>query len=154
MKIALIAVLLFIFFQDIKHKAVYWFLFPMVLLLGLFIRWEQIGIDFVYNLIFITFLMLALSAYLTLKNRKWINPLEGFFALGDVLFLVAISPFFAFQSYVLFFTTGCLFVLSVHLVLLLIKKTNREIPFAGYLAFYFTGTILVNLISPIPYFYF
>jgi len=116
-KIALIVVLLVIFFQDIKHKAVYWFLFPIVFIFGLFIQWETIGLDLLFNLLFITVLMSLLSLYLSIKNQRLINPLDGFFALGDVLFLIAITPFFFLHTFILFFTSGFLFVLGLHSVL-------------------------------------
>ncbi len=140
---SLIMFLLIIFFQDLKHKAVYWFLFPLVFILSLMITWnENTLVNFASNLLILLVLMFGLISYLSIKLRKLTNPLKGFFALGDVLFLLAILPLFNTYNYLFYFTTGTCFVLFVHLLLMLFKKTGKEIPFAGYMALYLVGMLL------------
>lgn len=143
--------LLFIFFQDLKHRAVYWFLFPLIFLLSLFLNRNEIMFSALgLNALILGVLMLGLTLYLSLKFRKLTNPVKGFFALGDVLFLASVLPLFNTYSYLFYFTTGTCFVLLVHLTLQLFKKSRKEIPFAGYMAFYLVGILLFFELYHIP----
>lgn len=55
--------------------------------------------------------------------------------LGDVLFFVAVIPFFSSYNYILFFITGMLFSILGFLVIKLVVKTDL-VPLAGLLALY------------------
>lgn len=98
--------------------------------------------EVVMNIAVIVAMILGLTLYLSIKMRKLTSPMNGYFAWGDVLFLLAVSPLFQFQTLIFFITTGTGFVLLVHLTLLLLKKTTREIPFAGYMSLYLIGWLI------------
>ena len=140
----LIGIMLFVFFQDLKLKAVYWFVFPIILGFALWYSWNHLSwMQLARNVGVLVVLMAGLAFYLSFKNGRLINPFNGFFAWGDILFLLAVSPLFNTYTFLFYFITGTIFVLLVHSVLTLMKKTGREIPFAGYMAFYLGGLILV-----------
>ncbi len=149
--VLLIAMMLFVFFQDLKIRALYWFLFPVILGLSLWyahaaMSWQQLGC----NLAILAILLLGLTLYLSLKHRRLVNPFDGFFAWGDTLFLLSVLPLFNAYAFLFYFITGTCFVLLVHGVLLLLKKTEKEIPFAGYMAFYLGGLIVFSNCYDIP----
>ncbi|MCE3297039.1 MAG: hypothetical protein K0R65_2753 [Crocinitomicaceae bacterium] len=147
----LIGIMLFVFLQDLKLKAVYWFVFPVILGFSLWYSWNHLDWkQLAWNVGVLVVLMSGLTLYLTFKNRRLINPFDGFFAWGDILFLLAVSPLFNTQTFLFYFITGTVFVLLVHGVLTLLKKTDREIPFAGYMAFYLGGLILFADLYDIP----
>lgn len=135
LKILITALLLLIFLQDFKSRGVYWFLFPALLLLSVASSWKFMTMDIWWNLLFLAFMLLMLTAYVSLKEGRIVNITKGFFSLGDILFLLAIIPLFSFQSYILFFTAGTTGTLMIHLVVSKIQSGNQEtIPYAGYMS--------------------
>ena len=139
---AIIALLLAIFVQDLRNRAVLWMLFPAVF--GLCMAWNPHGIDFAelgMSVAFITFLLLSLTLYLSLRQRKLVRIWEGFFSLGDILFLVAITPLFTWMGFVYFFTIGTILTLVLHLVIASFSS-DKSIPYAGYLSLITIGYVL------------
>ncbi len=83
--------------------------------------------------LFLIGMMLMLTVYLSIKNNKIILITDGFFSIGDILFLAAVIPLFHFNEYIIFFTIGTSFTLFIHLIVQLYKKQNT-IPYAGYMS--------------------
>lgn len=134
----------FIFWQDLRERAVYWLLFPALFVLG-FIRYYSIEMmeQWGFSLLLFLFLMGALSVYLTLKNGKWINITKGFFSWGDILFLLASIPFFLSFNYLYFFTFGTMVTLLFHVLSRTIKK-SETIPYAGYMSVVLAVTLIMG----------
>lgn len=130
----LLIVFAIILFQDLKYRGIHWLLFPALLTASLFFSKENLSIEIaLYNLGFLLVLLLTLTLYLSLRNRKLIIVTKGFFSWGDILFLVAIIPLFDLQTYMLFFTAGTFLALILHL-LASILKPQKTLPYAGYMA--------------------
>jgi len=107
--------------------AVFCYFFPLLLRsCNVVIRYNLSLELLLINFTIILYLMFGLLIYLSLKFRTFTNPLNGFFALGDLLFLLVIIPFFNPNTFLFFFTTGTCFVLLVHLSLMLLKKAKKE----------------------------
>lgn len=132
--IAFIAVLVLCFYQDVRFRGIHWVLFPLILAGAMALNWENLNwTTIAYNAGFLMVLLLGLTLYLSLKFEKWINITDGFFSIGDILFLVAIIPLFTFQWYVVFFTFGTMLTLVFHVVATVFKPQD-SIPYAGYMA--------------------
>ena len=86
-----------------------------------------------YNAGFLTVLLLGLTVYLSLKEQRLVNVTDGYFATGDILFLVAMIPLFSVQWYILFFTFGTIATLIFHLIASMVKP-QKTVPYAGYMA--------------------
>ena len=144
-KILLILVLLFIFFQDLKFRAVYWFLFPIVLALSVWVGLDLTNIEnMLWSLSFFVFSMGFLTLYMSLRQGKLINITKGFFSWGDILFLLAIIPLFSFHLYLMFFTLGTIGTLLVHGIVLTVSKGEKTIPFAGYMSLFLTTYLIFD----------
>lgn len=118
-----------------KLRAVYWFFFPLLFGLSFYEKMEFISIKGIaLNLLFLCILLVGLTVYVSLKERKLINITKGFFSIGDILFLIAILPLFTLSNYVLYFTAGTIFSLLIHAISLLLKSKNNTVPFAGYMS--------------------
>ena len=131
---ALIALLLAIAVQDIRHRAVFWLWFPVVF--WVCFAWNPHNVSLAQvgtNALFVLFLMLALTLYLSIRQRKLVRVWEGFFSWGDILFLFAITPLFTWMGFVYFFTIGTVITLLIHLVVASFSK-DKSVPYAGYLA--------------------
>lgn len=132
--IAFIAVLVLCFYQDVRFRGIHWVLFPLILAGAMALNWENLNwTTIAYNAGFLMVLLLGLTLYLSLKFEKWINITDGFFSIGDILFLVAIIPLFTFQWYIVFFTFGTMLTLVFHVVATVFKPQD-SIPYAGYMA--------------------
>lgn len=129
-----ILLLLVIFMQDFRKRAVLWLLFPVLFACNLWINPFGIGItEMLWSATFIFTLLVALTLYLRGREGRWVWVWEGFFSLGDILFLVAIIPLFTPFSFVCFFTVGTFVTILLH-VLISPFSENKSIPYAGYLA--------------------
>lgn len=148
--IALIVVLLLVFYQDLRQREVLWILFPAICALATIYNWINLTwIDVLLSLSFVAFLMIFLTLYLSLKFKKLIPIWKGFFSLGDILFIVAIIPLFSWMNYIYFFTFGTIAVLVLYLISLSFLKT-KTVPYAGYLSLV---TVFI-LLFPRPVFHF
>lgn len=152
--IALSITLLIAFYQDWKYRAITWLLFPILGIITVLL-FSQTGLSYntiVANIVFLTTLMGCLFVYMSLKEKKAINIFKAGFGLGDVLFLLAVTPLFGSENYILFFISGMIFSGIFHLIL---TKGNRKakIPLAGYLAVYLLILKGINLIFSTNIFY-
>ena len=132
-----------IFFQDLRSRAIWWFLPPVLFGCFVILNWSETTVPgILLNAAFVTALIGFLVIYIRFRFGKLQNPFKEHFGLGDFLFLLALTPLFQFREFIWFFTFGTLAVLVVHLAVYLFKKTST-IPYAGYLAL-FTGFYLVT----------
>ncbi len=133
-------VLIAMVYQDFKFRGIYWWLFPLLLLL--FVLDAILRSVFVStisaagsNVFFLAVQVLLLSGYVSLRQGKLTNIFKGYLGLGDLLFLLCISFCFSFLNYIAFY------LLSLLLVILLTLVFNgrggakkQKIPLAGYQA--------------------
>lgn len=127
-------ILSIIFVEDLLHREVHWFLFPVLLGSVLLTYADDIVVmELLYSVLLLVILLGGLTLYLFVRNGALVNPLNGYFSLGDVLFLLALIPAFGTKSYLLFFIGGTILTLLIYGLTSLIKE-QKTIPYAGYMA--------------------
>ncbi|PXY43138.1 hypothetical protein DMB68_22335 [Flavobacterium hydrophilum] len=141
MKIApaiLLCCLILIFFQDIKYRRIH-IILPIVIFGISFLivplkKYDLVEI-FLFNTGFFFITLGILTLYMSLKSKKFLNPFEHYFGLGDLLFYVAITPLFLLKNYILYFILSMLFAILMQLGL---KKFIKEesVPLAGFSALF------------------
>lgn len=132
--ISFIAILVLCFYQDVRFRGVHWALFPLILTGAIALNWENLnGETMALNLGFLLVLLLGLTLYLSLKFGEFVNITNGFFSVGDILFLIAMIPLFSFHWYILFFTIGTMLTLVFHVIATVFKQQD-SVPYAGYMA--------------------
>ncbi|MFB9108528.1 hypothetical protein ACFFVK_08055 [Flavobacterium gyeonganense] len=141
MKIApaiLLFCLIVIFFQDIKYRRIH-IILPIVIFGISFLivplkKYDLVEI-FLFNTGFFFITLGILTLYMSLKSKKFLNPFEHYFGLGDLLFYVAITPLFLLKNYILYFILSMLFAILMQLGL---KKFIKEetVPLAGFSALF------------------
>jgi len=138
LKILTLLILIMIFLQDMRSRSVYWFLFPLLVLLLLTIRLQHQTLSALYqpvliNMGFLTLQLLILSIYFSLKNKKWINITNQLLGLGDVLFLLSITFYLSVLNFLFFYMISLTGVLLLWLSWqALSAKKNKYIPLAGF----------------------
>ncbi|AUP81628.1 general secretion pathway protein [Flavivirga eckloniae] len=142
-KAILIMALGIIFFQDIKDRMVYWFLFPVVgLCVGIlfFLKTlpELFYTSILINLVFVSILLGTVFLYTKFKLKKHFSNAIG---IGDVLFLFALIFACESVSFIILLTSALIFSLVLHICL---SKKNKSVtvPLAGYMSLFFGITYL------------
>jgi hypothetical protein len=145
MMIALLAIAV----QDFKFRAVYWWLFPVLmsclaLVKGTERNFALLVQDFLSNIVFLSVQFLFLSVYFSLKERRMVNILNGYLGLGDVLFLIAITAYFSFLNYLVFYLATLFGIIAISLFVKWKYEMNEQkIPLAGYQAVIFIFWIAI-----------
>lgn len=142
--------LIFILYQDIRYRAVYWLCFPATAILLGILKVSQTSFsvfltDMSYSMVFLLVQLLLLSAYFSIKNKAWINLTKAHLGWGDILFLFAIAFYFSPINFVLFYIISLILVLLfvVVQILSLKEKSSKYIPLAGLQAALF-GLVLIG----------
>lgn len=142
--------LAFIFYQDMRYRAVYWFCFPVLaIFLGVLkfnhTSFSMFVTDVGYGVLFLILQLTLLSAYFSIKNRSLINITRSHLGWGDILFLIALTFYFSPINFVLFYVLSLITVLIFVIVKTVIGEVEgiRHIPLAGLQAALF-GLLLVS----------
>jgi hypothetical protein len=144
-KLLILVVMGLIFYQDQKDRMVYWFLYPIIGILGFsiqlnFVILEVLLINSFTNLIVIATLLSVLWVYSKLiRKQSLINIGLG---LGDILFFVFLSFCFPIVTFIVLFVFSLLFSLLLHL--LIKSKNNATIPLAGYMSLFFAFVYVLS----------
>lgn len=133
-----------VFVQDWKYREIH-LLLPIVIFSTSFFMIPikslyLIKITF-YNATFFLITLSILTIYMSLKSKKFLNPFQHYFGLGDLLFYIAITPLFLLQNYILFFILSMLFAVLLQLSLKRILK-KQTVPLAGFTALFLCMIIL------------
>jgi hypothetical protein len=140
-KILLMLSLVTIFYQDVKERQVYWFLFPLIAICSALLFFtntlsELFLTAVILNTIFIVLLLMIVFMYSKFKLKK--NHTIG---LGDVLFFVVAAFAFSTISFIVVFISSLIFSLVLHTLLNQDKK-SITVPLAGYMSLFFGLTYL------------
>ncbi|WP_428330280.1 hypothetical protein [Mucilaginibacter sp.] len=128
----IVLVLLLVFVQDQRSRAVHWLLFPLLVVLfwalkGFRWDWQPVAI----NLALLALQLALLSLYFSLRHGRLVNVTDGMLGWGDLLFLAATAFYFSVLNFLLFYILSLVIVLTVWL---LWKPASKEIPLAGHQA--------------------
>ncbi len=149
--IVLFIVLLVIIIQDIKHRAIHIVLPVLLFFTALVINHLDHALSYAniaYNIIFIAVNVLGLFIYFSIKEKRFFNPIDSMLGLGDIFFFIAISPLFSLKAFIVFFVSGLIFSLIIHLVSNIFKKANT-IPLAGYMSVFLSLNVFLKTIFKI-----
>jgi hypothetical protein len=138
-----ISCLLLIAVQDFRDRAVSWWLFPLLFIFGFFYSFQDQGLQTVlYNImlnaLYIFFTGGVVMLYFKMKEGHSVPIIGSKIGLGDIIFFVAVTPFFDFFSFAAFIILSSLLSLVLHF---LIRKNhlygnNQHIPLAGIQSFF------------------
>lgn len=143
-----------IFYQDIKDRQVYWFLFPVVGISAGVLLYKNSFSDFFYwnittNLCVV---LLLLSIVFLYSKYKLKVTMKDTFGLGDVLLFVALVFTFASVSFIMLLIFGLIFSLILHL-LFKHKSKLETVPLAGYLSLFFMLAYTAHWLGFLPTLY-
>ena len=134
--LGLLLSLVVVFFQDLKFRRIHVVLPVLIFIFSvvLFKRKSEINSTvYIINMLFFLLIIVILVVYMSLKNKKFINPFTNYFGLGDFLFFLAVTPLFLTYNFIIFFILTMVF--SIVLQMLFQKRMKEKtIPLAGFSA--------------------
>jgi hypothetical protein len=132
------AVLALIFLQDLKGRAVYWFLFPVLAAALILIRFAgpldvpDLIRSVLINLAFIAIQMAVLTGYFSLKSGGWVNITARLLGWGDILFLGCMALYLPVLNFLFFYIVSLIVVLLGWFAWQLFSANkDQHIPLAG-----------------------
>ena len=140
--------LLFLFYQDLRYRAVYWLIFPVLLalLVGVTLG-ESLGREILIssslNLAFLMLQLMLLTIYFSMKNKKWVNITKDYLGWGDILFLLTVAFFLSPMNY-LFFYIGSLSLVLLFTLATIGNNNKHRIPLAGLQSLLFAALLLID----------
>jgi len=141
-QLAALLVLGMIVWEDLRERSIHWWWLPL-LAIGLALpRWNGLPNEdhvwqVTFNLIFLALQVGGTFLFLLLRNRAWINPVDRFIGLGDLLFFAVLALGFSSAHFMLFLLSGLALCIPAYLLLVrLWPSTARTVPTAGFLAAY------------------
>jgi hypothetical protein len=142
-----------IFYLDLKYRAVYWIIFPILSIAFAILKHIQVGIqtalvDAGYSFIFFSVQLLFLWFYFSVKDRTHYNIVNSKIGLGDILFLVSVVFYLSPLNYVAFYISSLIFALCFVSILKLLKRDVVEIPLAGLQAFCLALLLIIEQFFP------
>lgn len=136
-KIILIFSLVLIFKQDLKERAVWWFLFPAFLITAGYLNFikqpEGVFVPSSLLNLFILSLILGISFLYTHFKMK-VNFFKEAFGPGDLLFFIGMTFAFPTLSFIVILVFSLIFSLIIHL--LINNGHYQTVPLAGYSAIF------------------
>lgn len=153
-KIASLAVLILIAYQDFRYRAIDLALF---LLLSVFFFVDgqrntpliEYVLKVLYNMIFVSVQFIVVYVFYAIRGYGFKLIVTGIIGAGDILFIYILSLAFSWQGAFLYYIGGLLFSLLVWLLLKYSGMINNElIPLAGLLSVYCTLLLIFELLLP------
>lgn len=144
----------YICYSDIRYRAVYWIMFPILAVELLWLKghetgWVQIFSDAGYALVFLLLQLAILWIYFSIKHKKPIDLTKKHLGLGDVLFLIIITIYFSPVNYILFYIVSLILVLFYAVVAQSVKWIkDKSIPLAGLQAILLAIVIVITHLFP------
>ncbi|ANO47215.1 hypothetical protein Pf1_01758 [Flavobacterium columnare] len=146
MQLIFIAVLIFIFYQDLRYRAIHIILPVLVIIIAFFLLSLPFSLvikNTLINGVFFLLIFGLMVIYMRVKNKNYSNPLQTYFGLGDVIFFLSVAPLFELKKYLVFIITSMFFSIILYFVFLK-RKGTESIPLAGFSAFVLLFLLLVR----------
>lgn len=132
--VILLFLLVVVFVQDWKFRKIHVVLPIVIFGVSFFLtpvkKFDLLKIV-LFNTAFFLITLSILTVYMSLKSKKFLNPFQHYFGIGDLLLYTAITPLFTLKNYIFFFILSLMFSIILQFGL---KKIIKEetIPLAGF----------------------
>lgn len=149
-KILIIFIFGFIFWQDFEDRLVFWFLYPIVGIIGFLIQIALLPISILLintliNLVLILTISLILFVYTKIiLKKKFVDESIG---IGDLLFFVFLCFCFSSISFIVLFVFSLLFSLLLHFIFKNKYTVKENLPLAGYMSLFFAIVYAFSLLN-------
>lgn len=135
-KLLIIICLLIMIYQDIKERAIWWFLFPALLISAGYLHFSNspegmLLLVSMFNILILTIILSISFLYVQFKMKM--SFFKKAFGTGDLLFFLVLTVAFPTVAFIVILVFSLIFSLALHL---LISKQEQTVPLAGYSALF------------------
>ncbi|MBB5440952.1 Flp pilus assembly protein protease CpaA [Pedobacter sp. AK017] len=146
-RLLLLLILLVMGIQDMKFRAISWYLFPVLAIVLLLLNPSLSLQNCLLNIGFVAFVLVLLTAWFSLKQGSMVNLTRRHLGMGDILFLLCLALFFSPVDFFLFYLFSLLLIcMGTGAYLLLRRPANFTIPLAGLQGFVLILLLLASWI--------
>lgn len=136
-KALVVVFLLYLLYQDIRYRSVYWISFPVLLFLMITLGFQNLkAVDLFHNSLvnsgFLLIQLFILTVWFSIKQGSIVNITHSLIGWGDVLFLLSITCYLSPLNYLAFYMISLLVILSLILVFAGSEKKGLKVPLAGF----------------------
>lgn len=142
--------------EDLRERSIHWWWLPVLALALVLPSWSILSSDdqaarIAFNLSFLGLQLGATFFYLIIRHGAWMNPVDRYIGLGDLLFFLVLALGLSRSNFILFLITGlALCVPAFFLLVRLHHSTPRTVPTAGFLALYLAFWCVLDLLDVFP----
>ena len=154
-----IAALVIVVIEDFRRRMISWYLIPLLLALFILRSVHDITIhetlfNFVMNAAFTTMQLLLLSLYFSIKEKKFVNIIDSWLGLGDVLLLYVLGAAFSPVNFLLFYIVSLVLTITGYTIYkTLLQGKDSTIPLAGAVALALILCLCYQLmVSPVSFY--
>jgi len=142
-------------YQDWQYRAVSWVLYPFILVFiiiraTMLVTWYQLGTYALVNGMVLCFQFLGIFVFLWWRHKKTVNPLAGYFGLGDLLFWLLLAVGFSPVNFLFFHISSLILALTLHALLAKHKAygPGKRVPLAGFQALFYIFVLFMPYVFP------
>ena len=135
-KLVIMVCLFTMLYQDIKERAVWWFLFPILAICAGYLHFKirPEGMFLIESLFNILVLVIILSiSFLYVRFKMKVSFFKSAFGTGDLLYFLFLTVAFPTIAFIFILVFSLIFSLVLHLF---ISKKGQTVPLAGYSALF------------------
>ena len=89
-------------YEDFKYRAIHWFWLVLFLFIVLLTNSFDIN-NVVLNFMFIMLKLTGVTLYFSIKNRRFVNIINQYLGIGDILFFIPLLFLFSPFNFLAFF---------------------------------------------------
>jgi hypothetical protein len=145
-KLLSLLLLIVIFWEDMRYRAVHWFLFPLlaVMLTSTYLTshagLNTLLINAVADISFLVLQFILITLYFSIRQKSMVNVFNSLIGWGDLLLLLTLCFYCSLLNFIGFYLLSLLLILAGWLgYRLVFSRDNKQIPLAGLQALLFAG---------------
>lgn len=141
-------------YQDFRQREVVWYVFPIIFVVIVLKALNEIAFPelvnyFGINVLFVTLQMAVLFMFYAIKNRRFVNIIDRYIGLGDLILFVLLCASFSPILFGLFFITSLILLTIVFIIVQLTHSKNNNagrptVPLAGGLSVSYIVVIIAG----------
>ncbi len=150
--------LVFLSYQDFRYRAISWWIIPLLFVFLAYNNIKNFSFDivknnFLLNFGFVLIQLGILYIYFSIKNRRFVNIINTYIGIGDILFFAVLTVCFSFFNYLVFqIVSFFLVAIGFGLFRLFKKDFTPEIPLAGGMSLLLFLSFIVGKIYSISFY--
>jgi len=147
-KLLSLLLLIVIFWEDMRYRAVHWFLFPLlaVMLTSTYFtshaELNTLLINAGADVAFLILQFILITLYFSIRQKSRVNVFNSLIGWGDLLLLLTLCFYCSLLNFIGFYLLSLVLILAGWLgYRLIFSRNNKQIPLAGLQAILFAAII-------------